>query len=406
MTDHNTHTSSSASSADPALALGLDVSRALASFSPTEAALTAIRDEAREILAYVAQAGIEDDEVYTAVREKRLALRSMRTTIEGARKSMKAGALEYGRAVDAEAKRLTAITEPEEDALRAAEQEYAARAAAAKAEIEARAQAKLDARIADMHAAGSSLPASALQAMSDEEYEAALGEARSALAARLETERAAAEEAERARREEEERRAEAARAEAARLEAERLEREAAAAEERRKAAEERAALERELAAQRAEQQRIEAEREAERAAMRQREYEERERFARMERDLEVERAKVEAARLEALRVVEEAHAREAEEKARLARVEEAKERARAERARVAQEAAERAERAKRHASEVPLVRAFIEAVGALDIPDVWCADEIGALRGEMLVGLAAIVDDIDEDVPMAEGGAA
>lgn len=61
--------------------------------------------------------GLSDRAGYDRVHSARMIVRSKRTKIEGVRKELKADALEYGRKVDAEAKRLTALIEPIENHL-------------------------------------------------------------------------------------------------------------------------------------------------------------------------------------------------------------------------------------------------------------------------------------------------
>jgi len=63
--------------------------------------------------------GTEDKENYKLARQYSTRLTKIRTGIEGKRKELKAVALEYGRAVDAEAKRLTALVEPIERDMKA-----------------------------------------------------------------------------------------------------------------------------------------------------------------------------------------------------------------------------------------------------------------------------------------------
>lgn len=64
-------------------------------------------------------------------REKRLELKAVRVAVEKVRKTMKADALEYGRLVEAIAKSLTAVIEPEENRLEDCEK-FAERAEAAR----------------------------------------------------------------------------------------------------------------------------------------------------------------------------------------------------------------------------------------------------------------------------------
>lgn len=63
--------------------------------------------------------GTEDAANYKLAKNYATRLTKIRTGIEGKRKELKAVALEYGRAVDAEAKRLTALVEPIERDMKA-----------------------------------------------------------------------------------------------------------------------------------------------------------------------------------------------------------------------------------------------------------------------------------------------
>lgn len=56
--------------------------------------------------------GIEDKAGYLMVKEARLTIKSKRVEVEKIRKELKEDALRYGRIVDAEAKRITALLEP------------------------------------------------------------------------------------------------------------------------------------------------------------------------------------------------------------------------------------------------------------------------------------------------------
>ena len=88
---------------------------------------------------------------YKAVHEARMLVKSKRVEVEKVRKELKADALEYGRKVDAEAKRITAMLQPIEDHLTAEEEAYLAEkeriknAARLLAEQEARAKAEAEA---------------------------------------------------------------------------------------------------------------------------------------------------------------------------------------------------------------------------------------------------------------------
>lgn len=71
-------------------------------------------------------AGVDDRKGYLAVRDARLEVKKLRVGVEHKRKELKEDALKYGKAVDAEAKRLTALIEPIEGHLQKQEDEYEA----------------------------------------------------------------------------------------------------------------------------------------------------------------------------------------------------------------------------------------------------------------------------------------
>ena len=89
---------------------------------------------------------VTDTEGFKAVHEARMVVKNHRVEVEKTRKALKADALEYGRKVDAEAKRITALLEPIEEHLRWQEVDYEAakeairNAARLKAEAEERAK--------------------------------------------------------------------------------------------------------------------------------------------------------------------------------------------------------------------------------------------------------------------------
>ena len=107
--------------------------------------------------------GLDDKKNYAMVHSARMIVRSKRTDIERVRKELKADALEFGRKVDGEAKRLTALLEPIETHLEQQEfaidtererlKNLAAEQARLKAEAEEKARQEAEAkRIADERA--------------------------------------------------------------------------------------------------------------------------------------------------------------------------------------------------------------------------------------------------------------
>lgn len=240
--------------------------------------------------------GIDDKEGFRSVKEGRLKLKKVRTSIENRRKELKAGALEYGRKVDAVAKELTDLIEPAEKTLAKIESDHVSA-------LEAIEQKKLDDRMEKLAAVRFQHPASLVKSMNDKQFEEFLATATTTYTAAVEAERVAAEK--KARKEAEE--AEARRIEDERLKAERealeRERQELAEQRRKQEAEDAARCAEEQAALKAEQDKIDAERRE--IARQQAEIDaanaERERIEREQREAE-QRALQEADRL---RLIEE-----------------------------------------------------------------------------------------------------
>lgn len=307
--------------------------QALAQYRPTDAAIAEMRDNYMPIRV----AGVEDKAGAAKAHDARMIVKGHRVAIEKTRVALKADALEYGRKVDAEAKRLTAMLEPIEAHLLAQEEIVTKEAERKRLAEEARRAEVLRGRMASLAAVRSPLIQSDVAAMTDEQFAAALDKAAADYNAALEAERAAAE--------------------ARRLESERLAAERAELDrQREQAALERAEAEREAARQRAEQ-------EAER------------------RRIEAERAALEA---EKARIAREAEIKAAQERAAA----EALERQRIEAERVKAEQA--AKEAMRPAIEK--VRAIaVECESLADtVPDFKAADEVRAVLNRAAQEIRAI----------------
>ena len=278
--------------------------------------------------------GVDDSEGLKTVHEARMAVKRTRVGIEHRRKELKAEALEYGRVVDTEARRLTAMISPVEEHLQAEESRVTEERARLKAEKIERERAEVQARVDELAEHGATVAFHAVAAMSSDEYYAAVHAAEKAQQDKCEAEAAA--EAERAKLQ--------AEADARHhAEQEQLDRERAQAEaERAKLQDERAKLDRVRTEQEAEAKRLADEKAA------------------AERKIELDRARVEAA----------AQAkREAEDRARQ-EIEDAKAREEAAAAAKARVEALRPDQEK--------LDAFADAVVALVVPelndhDVWIA---------------------------------
>ncbi len=125
-------------------------SAAMQKFAPTDTAIA----EMSERFLPLQISGIDDAEGLKAVHSARMVVKSHRIQVEKVRKELKADSLAYGRRVDGEAKRITALLEPierhlsdQEDAV-IIEKERIKNAARLKAEAEAKAAAdKEEARL-------------------------------------------------------------------------------------------------------------------------------------------------------------------------------------------------------------------------------------------------------------------
>ena len=299
--------------------------------------------ELRETYMGLAIAGPEDRKGYLAVSEARKDVKARRVKVEHARKALKEDALAYGRLVDGEAKRITAMLEPIEQHLQGQEDGYeASREAIKRKEAEAK-KARLQARTDAVQAVGAVVSLAVLEALTDEQFAAEL-----ATATKAHAERKAAEEAARVERERQEAEARKQReAEEARLTAERAKLEAD-----RKAQEELARIERE---------KIEAERrKADEAAAA-----ERAKQAEFARKLEEERRKIaeERQRIEREEFERQAKARaEAEARDKLERERKEQERIEAER---------KAEEARREAMKPDLqrFREYLDGLRNIPVPE-------------------------------------
>ncbi len=136
--------------------------------------------------------GVNDKENYEIIRKARLDVVKHRTAIEAERKKYKEKALKYGRDVDAEAKRLTAIITPIERYLTEQEEIVANEIARIKAEAEAIEAARIQTRIDRLFAlgcsfngqnyllpfapAGYTVPSPLAKACNDEQFEVIYGE--------------------------------------------------------------------------------------------------------------------------------------------------------------------------------------------------------------------------------------
>lgn len=287
------------------------ISLELAKFNITDAAIAQMKERYMPLTIK----GIEDKQGYTEVRAARILVKGKRVEVEKTRKALKEDSLKFGRAVDAEAKRITVELETIETHLETQEAAVDAEKERIRQEQERIRQERLHARISQITGLGMTFNAAGyeygefvifneqINTMSDEEFMAFCGK----VSVEVEKEKARLAEEERLKKEEAERIAKAE-------EEERLKREAEAAAERERIEAEKKRLaeiewqqRRKEEALKAEQERLEAEKYAIEEAK------ERE-VAEKRRQAELEQLKKDAAE-KALREAEERARREAEEKA-------------------------------------------------------------------------------------------
>jgi len=226
----------------------------LVKYNVTDAALQQYRDEFLPLTIN----GIDDHEGYDKVKDARLFIKGERVNVEKRRVEFKADALEYGRAVDAEAKRITASLVEVEGHLEAEQRKIDDEKARIKFEREQR--EKLPARVQALSNIGEAVDESVLLKLNDAGFADLLNRL---TAEKLERQRLAQEKIEREQRAEQDRiDAEKKAIEQARLEAEREKQRQAELEQAKKEAAEQARLDAEREAQRKETARLEAERQA------------------------------------------------------------------------------------------------------------------------------------------------
>lgn len=274
--------------------------------------------ELREKFMPLTIAGVEDRRGYDMVHSARMEIRDLRVTVEKTRKALKEDALEYGRKVDREAKRIASQLAPIEDHLEAQEKAVDAEREKIKAQKQAEAAALLQKRIEALQAVGHPVNLAEVTLMTEAQFGFVLESAKEAWQAkeklRIEAEAALAkQEAERKAAEEKaaQERAAAEQAERERMEKVRAEQEAMArklAEQKaeldrqaaeikaRQEAQERAAREEEIRQKAAADAKAKAEREAQEAAERA----ERERAEANARARAIEAARPDADKLRAL----------------------------------------------------------------------------------------------------------
>lgn len=129
-----------------------DTQTQLAQYIPTEESIAILAEKYLPLRI----AGLDDREGYATVHNARMVIKGKRCDIEKRRKALGKEALEYGRAINARAKELTALLAPIETHLleqeQAVDQEKERIANAARLKAEAEEQAKRDAEAARIKA--------------------------------------------------------------------------------------------------------------------------------------------------------------------------------------------------------------------------------------------------------------
>lgn len=180
------------------LDLQTGIEHALATFSPADATISEMRANYMPLTVD----GLKDRAGLAVVHEARMEVKRHRVAVEKTRKALKADALAFGRNVDAEAKRITALLEPIESHLKAEEDKVAEEKARLKREAEEARRAALQERMDELGELGSSLLPMTVEGMTDGEFGAAVVSERDAQEVRV---REAAIVAERVRAEEQDR---------------------------------------------------------------------------------------------------------------------------------------------------------------------------------------------------------
>lgn len=297
--------------------------------------------------------GVQDADGAKRVHDARMVVKNSRVGVEKTRKKLNEDSLAWTKAVNGEAKRLTALLEPIETHLEAEEEAFEKERERIKREAAESKQRKLQVRVDAMQRFRATIDVKTLSEMEDADFDAALQKAMQDDARRCQIE--AEQEAERKRIEEE-------RAAAQKIEADRI---AAEAEARRKADEDRLAAERKA-------QQVEADRiAAERAELNRQRQEQADREARYEADRRALIAEKE----------EQDRAAQAERD----RLEAEQRRAAEDKARAEREAAEKARLESLRPDREKLLTVVAEIL-AIEVPEV--SDAMNSVRNKVCEGLA------------------
>lgn len=120
--------------------------------------------------------GIDDAKGFDEVHKARMVVRGKRVDVENTRKRLKADALEYGRMVDSEAKRIFALIEPIERHLQEQEDKVTKEKQRLKDEAEAKRQAMIRDRLQKLALCGCTYLASDVEGLEQEKFDAFLAD--------------------------------------------------------------------------------------------------------------------------------------------------------------------------------------------------------------------------------------
>ena len=126
------------------------ISTEIKKFNLADAKIAELKEQFKDLKI----SGVKDKDGYKAVSEAIKIVRTYRTGVEKVRKQIKEDYLKTGRAIDEEAKRLTASLEEIENPLKDKKQEIDDEIQAEKDRQEAEAQAKTDKRVEELEAVG------------------------------------------------------------------------------------------------------------------------------------------------------------------------------------------------------------------------------------------------------------
>lgn len=154
------------------------IKQELQKYNVTDAAIEKLRTDYMALTVK----GVDDTTGYEIVKKARIDIKKRRVEVEKTRVQLKAESLEYGRRVDGEAKRITALLAPIEDHLTTQEKIVDDEKARIKAEAEAKEAARIEARAERLFGFGASLiggnysayglviPQSLVKACTDEQF--------------------------------------------------------------------------------------------------------------------------------------------------------------------------------------------------------------------------------------------